>query len=139
LGIDLDNRHRAGGDADATAILFTRLLAWDTTKEMDVMIENIPRSLPPNLPREDFEQLPEKPGVYYFIMNLKVIYVGKAVNLKKRVASHFVGIKLRYKDKISYEIYMLSLLKCGTELMALLLEYRNKRFVASIQQGTKTL
>jgi DNA polymerase III alpha subunit (gram-positive type) len=36
LGIDLDNRHRAGGDADATAILFTRLLAWDTTKEMDV-------------------------------------------------------------------------------------------------------
>jgi DNA polymerase III epsilon subunit-like protein len=39
LGIDLDNRHRAGGDADATAILFTRLLAWDTTKEMDVMIK----------------------------------------------------------------------------------------------------
>jgi DNA polymerase-3 subunit epsilon len=33
------NRHRAGGDADATAILFTRLLAWDTTKEMDVMIK----------------------------------------------------------------------------------------------------
>jgi DNA polymerase-3 subunit epsilon len=38
LGIDLDNRHRVGGDADATAILFTRLLAWDT-KEMDVMIK----------------------------------------------------------------------------------------------------
>jgi DNA polymerase-3 subunit epsilon len=38
LGIDLDNRHRAG-DADTTAILFTRLLAWDTTKEMDVMIK----------------------------------------------------------------------------------------------------
>jgi DNA polymerase-3 subunit epsilon len=39
LGIDLDNRHRAGGDADATAILlFTRLLGWDT-KEMDVMIK----------------------------------------------------------------------------------------------------
>jgi DNA polymerase-3 subunit epsilon len=33
------SRHRAGGDADATAILFTRLLAWDTTKEMDVMIK----------------------------------------------------------------------------------------------------
>jgi DNA polymerase-3 subunit epsilon len=76
----------------------------------------------PNLPREDFEQLPEKPGVYYFIMNLKVIYVGKAVNLKKRVASTLLVIKLRYKDKISYEIYMLSLLVCGTELMALLLE-----------------
>jgi DNA polymerase-3 subunit epsilon len=43
LGIDLDNRHRAGGDADATAILFTRLLAWDTTKEMDVMIRKHPK------------------------------------------------------------------------------------------------
>jgi hypothetical protein len=72
--------------------------------------ENIPGSaITSNLPREDFEQLPEKPGVYYFIMNLKVIYVGKAVNLKKRVASTLLVIKLRYKDKISYEIYMLSL------------------------------
>jgi DNA polymerase-3 subunit epsilon len=101
LGIDLDNRHRAGGDADATAILFTRLLAWDTTKEMDVMIKKTSQDqrLPPNLPREDFEQLPEKPGVYYFMMNLKVIYVGKAVNLKKRVS--LCWSKLRYKDKIS--------------------------------------
>jgi hypothetical protein len=39
--IDLDNRHRAGGDADATAILFTRLLV---TKEMDVMIKKTSRS-----------------------------------------------------------------------------------------------
>jgi DNA polymerase-3 subunit epsilon len=60
LGIDLDNRHRAGGDADATAILFTRLLAWDTTKEMDVMIKKT--SQDQRLPLtclEDFEQLPE--------------------------------------------------------------------------------
>jgi DNA polymerase-3 subunit epsilon len=60
LGIDLDNRHRAGGDADATAILFTRLLAWDTTKEMDVMIKKTSQDQRlPNLPREDFEQLPK--------------------------------------------------------------------------------
>jgi DNA polymerase-3 subunit epsilon len=72
---------------------------------MDVMITSQDQRLPPNLPREDFEQLPEN---QVSMMNLKkVIYVGKAVNLKN-VASHFV-IKLRYKDKISYEIYMLSL------------------------------
>jgi len=29
LGITLENAHRAGGDADATAILFSRLLEWD--------------------------------------------------------------------------------------------------------------
>jgi DNA polymerase-3 subunit epsilon len=39
LNINLDNRHRAGGDADATAILFSRLLEWDTDKEMDKMIK----------------------------------------------------------------------------------------------------
>jgi DNA polymerase-3 subunit epsilon len=34
---------------------------------MDVMIKKTSRSaITPNLPREDFEQLPEKPGVYYF-------------------------------------------------------------------------
>jgi DNA polymerase-3 subunit epsilon len=45
--------------------------------------ENIQdQRLPPNLPREDFEQLPENQVSIIFIMNLKVIYVGKAVNLK---------------------------------------------------------
>jgi DNA polymerase-3 subunit epsilon len=63
LNINLDNRHRAGGDADATAILFSRLLEWDTDKEMDKMIKKTTdQRLPPNLPKEDFEQLPDKPG-----------------------------------------------------------------------------
>jgi DNA polymerase-3 subunit epsilon len=69
LGIDLDNRHRAGGDADATAILFTRLLAWDTTKEMDVMIKKTSQDqrLPLTCLEEDFEQLPEKTRCLLFL------------------------------------------------------------------------
>ena len=126
LGIDLDNRHRAGGDADATAILFTRLLAWDTTKEMDIMMKKTSQDqrLPPNLPRKDFEQLPEKPGVYYFYDEFKkVIYVGKAVNLKKRVASHFVGHKITLqRQNFLRDIHAITFEVCGTELMALLLE-----------------
>jgi DNA polymerase III epsilon subunit-like protein len=36
--------------------------------------------------------LPEEPGVYRFLRsNGDVLYVGKAANLKKRVAGHFVG------------------------------------------------
>lgn len=126
LDIDLENRHRAGGDADATAILFTKLLEWDSEKEMDKMIKKTSQDqrLPPNLPRENFEQLPEKPGVYYFYdEHKKVVYVGKAVNLKKRVASHFGGHTITpQRQNFLRDIHAISFEVCGTELMALLLE-----------------
>ncbi len=127
LDISLENRHRAGGDADATAILFSRLLEWDQESVMDKMIKKNSQDqrLPPNLPPEDFEKLPEKPGVYYFYNQAKkVVYVGKAVNLKKRVASHFSGHKITpQRQNFLRDIYGISFEVCATELMALLLEY----------------
>ncbi|TDE05688.1 exonuclease domain-containing protein [Flavobacterium sandaracinum] len=126
LDIDLENRHRAGGDADATAILLSRLLEWDHEKVMDVMIKKTSQEqqLPPNLPKEDFDQLPDKPGVYYFYdEHKKVVYIGKAVNLKKRVSSHFGGHKITpQRQHFLRDIYAITYEVCGTELMALLLE-----------------
>jgi DNA polymerase-3 subunit epsilon len=126
LHIDLENRHRAGGDADATVILLSKLLAWDTDGEIDKMIKKTANDqrLPPNLPPEDFTQLPEKPGVYYFYNEVKkVIYVGKAVNLKKRVASHFSGHKITpQRQHFLKDIHAISFEVCATELMALILE-----------------
>ena len=126
LEIDLENRHRAGGDADATAILFTKLLEWDHDNVMNVMIKKTSQDqyLPPNLPREDFDHLPEKSGVYYFYDEYKkVVYVGKALNLKKRVASHFGGHKTTpQRQHFLRDIYAITYEVCGTELMALLLE-----------------
>ncbi|OOV17334.1 exonuclease domain-containing protein [Flavobacterium sp. LM4] len=126
LEIPLVNQHRAGGDADATAILFSKLLEWDENGEIAKMIKNTAQDqrLPPNLPPEDFDQLPEKPGVYYFYNQVnKVIYVGKAINLKKRVASHFSGHKITpQRQHFLRDIYRISFEVCATELMALLLE-----------------
>lgn len=126
LEIPLENRHRAGGDADATVTLFSRLLEWDHQGEIEKMLKNTAHDqrLPPNLPSQDFEQLPEKPGVYYFYNQLnKVIYVGKAINLKKRVASHFSGHKITpQRQNFLRDIHGISFEVCATELMALLLE-----------------
>lgn len=125
LGISLENRHRAGGDADATAVLLS-LLINDGALEIQKMIKKTApdQRLPPNLPPEDFENLPEKPGVYYFYnAQKKVVYVGKALNLKKRVASHFSGHKITpQRQHFLRDIYGISFEECATELMALLLE-----------------
>lgn len=126
LDIPLENRHRAGGDADATALLFSRLLAADVEGHLDIMIKKTAQDqrLPPNLPPDDFLQLPEKPGVYYFYNAVHtVIYVGKAVNIKKRVASHFTGnTNSAQRQNFLREIHSISFEVCATELMALLLE-----------------
>ncbi|WP_163397548.1 exonuclease domain-containing protein [Flavobacterium fluviatile] len=126
LDIPLKNQHRAGGDADATALLFSRLLEWDTVGHLQKMVKNtaLDQRLPPNLPPEDFDALPEKPGVYYFYNQLnKVVYVGKAINLKKRVTSHFSGHKITpQRQYFLRDIYAISFEVCATELMALLLE-----------------
>jgi len=126
LDILLENQHRAGGDADATAILFSRLLEWDSEGIMAQMIKKTSQDqrLPPNLPPEDFERLPQKPGVYYFYnREKKVVYVGKAVNLKKRVASHFSGHNVKpQRQHFLRDIHGISFEVCATELMALLLE-----------------
>jgi DNA polymerase-3 subunit epsilon len=126
LNIPLINQHRAGGDADATAVLFTQLLESDHEGYIPKMIKNTAQDqrLPPHLPPKDFEQLPEKPGVYYFHnQERKVVYVGKAINIKKRVTSHFSGHSITpQRQNFLRDIHAISFEVCATEFMALLLE-----------------
>ena len=80
--------------------------------------------LPPNLPSEQIASLPYTPGIYYFHNQRgKVIYVGKAKNLRSRVCSHFSNNSpgLR-KQEFLRNIYSVSWQDCGTELMAFLYE-----------------
>ena len=126
LGISLNNRHRAGGDAAATAILFKKLLAADT---QNIILNSLRRDskeqvLPPNLSEKDFAKLPTLPGVYYFHNHKgKVIYVGKALNIRKRVNSHFSNNSdSRQKQHFLKHTHSISYQSCATELMACILE-----------------
>ena len=70
------------------------------------------------------QTLPEKPGVYqYFDVNEKIIYVGKAKNLKKRVSSYFNKNQENGKTRVLVkQIIDIKYIVVDTELDALLLE-----------------
>ena len=70
------------------------------------------------------QTLPDNPGVYqYFDKNDKIIYVGKAKNLKKRVSSYFTKKHDNYKTSVLVKkIASIKHIVVATESDALLLE-----------------
>ncbi|SDH58529.1 DNA polymerase-3 subunit epsilon [Chitinophaga filiformis] len=126
LQITVTQRHRASGDAAATVTLFGLLLRQDTNNAIAnaLSVHSKEQFLPPNLPPEQVTALPRNPGVYYFHdQKGKVVYVGKAKNLRKRVNSHFTGNSAsRKRQEFLRNIYSISHEVTGTELMANILE-----------------
>ena len=124
LGIKINGRHRARGDAEATVILFEKLLALDTNGVFDSFLHARSKqaTLPPLLPKKVLDNLPHQTGVYYFKDRLgKVIYVGKANDIKQRVLSHIYS-KANKELKLCQETANITFELTGNALTALLLE-----------------
>ncbi|MGM0945482.1 MAG: exonuclease domain-containing protein [Bacteroidota bacterium] len=118
-------RHRAMGDAKATAILFDQMLKVNEAHIYESLKKNTGLTfLPPNFPLSRFREIPEETGIYYMLDNKgKVIYVGKANNIKERFKGHFTGQALPHlKNQLKVEIHNLKWELTGTEFMALILE-----------------
>ena len=126
LGIEIEDRHRAKGDAEATVKLFHYLLKNDRDSHAQTMLKGNSKEqfLPPNISSDEVKKLPTHPGVYYFHDKKgKVIYVGKAKNICKRVNSHFSNNKPnKQKQEFLKKIYRVSYRETATELMAFILE-----------------
>ena len=126
VGIPLSDRHRAMGDVRATAILFDKLLENDGDQGFIVksLQDKKLAKLPTQINQSQVAKLPESVGVYSFKDSKgKIIYVGKAINIKKRVLSHFSGNSTNLKrQEFINEIAHIDFLESGTELMALLME-----------------
>ncbi|WP_332914340.1 GIY-YIG nuclease family protein [Algoriphagus boritolerans] len=80
--------------------------------------------LPPHFPLAKFQQIPESCGVYYMLNSKgKVIYVGKALNIRERFKGHFSGQVLpQLKQQLKTEVVDLQWQLTGSEFMALLFE-----------------
>jgi DNA polymerase-3 subunit epsilon len=126
LSITIEGRHRAYGDAAATATLFEKILAADSEGHVAKMLKgkNKEQYLPTHLPAYYIEQLPMMPGVYYFHDSKgKIIYVGKATNLQRRVKSHFSNNDGgKRKQDLLRKVYSITHKECSSELVALILE-----------------
>lgn len=125
LDINLVDRHRARGDAEATVTLFELLLEQPNASEVfkEFLNKNSREAtLPPHLAKETFEALPHAAGIYYFKDKKgKVIYVGKAKDIKKRVLSHFYS-KTQKSIEMVRETRDIDFEVSGSELVALLME-----------------
>ncbi len=125
INIPISNRHRAEGDTDATVILFQRLLSLDDDfKVINSFLHARSRqaTLPPHIEAEQIHSLPEAPGIYLFKdRQHKVIYAGKAIDIKKRVVSHFYD-RMSKEYQLGQETYHIDYETTGSELIALLLE-----------------
>ncbi len=125
IGIPLKDRHRARGDAHATVLLFKKLLGNpDAEKTIKAFLNSRSQeaTLPPLVSKKNIDELSTKPGVYYFKNSSgEIIYVGKAINIKKRVLSHFYT-KTNHELLLCNETSSIDYELSGSELVALLME-----------------
>lgn len=124
LGISLDNHHRAIDDTRATAELF-KMLYNRGNGSLDTFIkkEINPRVLHPKLNIDEFDEIPNKTGIYKFFSEQgDLIYIGKSIHIKKRVEQHLKNTKTNKALEMRERIAGIKHELTGSELIALLLE-----------------
>ncbi|PHN01417.1 exonuclease domain-containing protein [Flavilitoribacter nigricans] len=123
--IQVNDRHRAMADVMATVQLFERILDQEKSEQEIKQMVNLgirESKLPKNLSIEKIHALPEDCGVYYLHDEQgRVVYVGKSINIRKRIAEHFAD-QTEKARKLQERVHDISYELTGSELLALLLE-----------------
>jgi DNA polymerase III subunit epsilon len=119
-------RHRALGDAKALQYFFEALCAKHGHAAVLLAIKRLllMPSLPAHLPADSLANIPHSPGVYLFFgENNHPLYIGKSIDLRARVASHFgQDHKSERGIRLSSEIRRIEHIETPDELCALIKE-----------------
>ena len=126
FAISCSKRHRAFDDAQVLWEFYQKI---QQCIPQDVFVSTVQKilknpSLPTHLPEKELQDLPESPGVYIFYgADDAPLYVGKSINIKDRVQSHFSNDYLSAKEMhIAQQVTHIQTLPTTGELGALLKE-----------------
>lgn len=119
-------RHRAMGDVEAILIMLAdarRALGAEVVQAAAEKLMAAP-SLPPHIDAHLVGELPEAPGVYLFYgENDLPLYIGKSINLRARVLSHFSADHASTREmRMTQEMKRFEWVPTAGEISALLLE-----------------
>ncbi len=126
FGFSCENRHRALDDARVVWEFFRTVLADQGVERVLEAVNTAMKkpATPIKIPQSQIDDLPELPGVYIFYGEKGMpLYVGKSVNIRERVMSHFTNDHNSSTEmRISQQIESIETVVTSGELGALLKE-----------------
>ena len=125
-GITTIARHRAMGDVETVAAFLQiaeNELGAARVKAAAAQLMQAP-TLPVHIDAAMLEDMPESPGVYLFYgENSLPLYIGKSINIRARVLSHFSSDHASTKEmRIGQEVKHVEWIETAGDFSALLLE-----------------
>ncbi|MCB5191863.1 DNA polymerase III subunit epsilon [Methylobacillus arboreus] len=127
-GIHCGARHRAMGDVEVMEAFLDIAAAEHGVQQLQAAAQELlkSQSLPVGLDPKLLDDMPEGPGVYLFYGDNELpLYVGKSVNIRARVLSHFNSDHARAQGmRITQEVKHVEWMETAGEFGALLLEAR---------------
>jgi len=143
VGISINGRHRAEGDAFATVRLFELLLSASAGNDIfSAAVSPAPgkiKNINGFLKASQIDEVPAATGVYYLHDSEgNLLYIGKSKNMHQRVLSHLGNKNTRRSTELGERIGGISFEATGSELIALLWESeeikRHKPFYNRLQK-----
>lgn len=126
FGIKCDSRHRALSDAKVMVNFVDIIKSQFSPQKIEQVVSTLLRkpSVPVGVSSKILDALPESPGVYIFYSGSGApLYVGKSVNVKDRVLSHFSAASMSATElSIASQVKDIEVIKTEGELGALLKE-----------------